>query len=306
MNRPQLGLWCLAGAMLAGLSLLSSPPVAAADARTDGQRHDCVVEPRLTAKLGSKEPGTVAVIHVDRGKIVKKGEPVAELDSELQRLAVDVSRLRASADLDVQTAKAKLSYADTELGRARELLTTKVVSPKKFDEATLDQALASIALRTAQLQLKLAQADLSQAQERLERRIIRAPIDGVVTEVTMSPGEYVHDQAVVMTIAMLEPLKVEAFVPIARYREIKLGSLADIEMDAPVDEVRRATVTVIDRVFDPASGTFGVRLEMPNPAYRLPGGLRCKVRFLKSVAEAAPAPATESAAMPVAPPVKSR
>ena len=34
-----------------------------------------------------------------------------------------------------------------------------------------------------------------------------------------------------------------------------------------------------DRVVDAASGTFGVRLELPNPGYRLPAGLKCKVRF---------------------------
>jgi multidrug efflux pump subunit AcrA (membrane-fusion protein) len=38
-------------------------------------------------------------------------------------------------------------------------------------------------------------------------------------------------------------------------------------------------VTVVDRVVDAASGTFGVRLEVPNPNYRLPAGLKCKARF---------------------------
>jgi hypothetical protein len=38
-------------------------------------------------------------------------------------------------------------------------------------------------------------------------------------------------------------------------------------------------VTVVDRVVDAASGTFGVRLELPNPDYKLPGGLKCDIRF---------------------------
>jgi len=40
-----------------------------------------------------------------------------------------------------------------------------------------------------------------------------------------------------------------------------------------------ATVTVVDRVLDAASGTFGVRLTLPNPDLQLPAGIRCKVRF---------------------------
>ena len=48
----------------------------------------------------------------------------------------------------------------------------------------------------------------------------------------------------------------------------------------PGGGVHEATVAVVDRVVDAASATFGVRLELPNPNYALPGGLRCDIRFL--------------------------
>jgi membrane fusion protein (multidrug efflux system) len=38
-------------------------------------------------------------------------------------------------------------------------------------------------------------------------------------------------------------------------------------------------VTVVDKVFDAASATIGVRLELPNPDYSLPARLKCQVRF---------------------------
>lgn len=43
--------------------------------------------------------------------------------------------------------------------------------------------------------------------------------------------------------------------------------------------MHRARVTVVDRVVDAASGTFGVRLALPNPGHRIPAGLKCKVRL---------------------------
>jgi RND family efflux transporter MFP subunit len=280
MNRPA-ALMCVAvvAVALGAFQLCRLPLAMAADPAAGGERHDCVVEPMMTVKLGSREPGTIATIHVRRGDIVKKNDVLAELDSELQKLAVDAARVRAANDLDMRTAKAKLSIARTEFARAQSLLATRATPQKKFDEAALDRELATIGYEAAQLQYKIAQIDLSQALERAERRIIRSPIAGVVTEVTMSPGEYVYDQSVLMTIAMLDPLKVEAFAPIADYPDVTVGSVASVEMDAPVNERRSATVVVVDRVFDAASGTFGVRLEMANPGYRLPGGLRCKVRF---------------------------
>ena len=49
------------------------------------------------------------------------------------------------------------------------------------------------------------------------------------------------------------------------------------------EERYSATVAIVDRVIDPASNTFGVRLKLPNPDYRLPSGLQCQVRFLETI-----------------------
>jgi len=50
--------------------------------------------------------------------------------------------------------------------------------------------------------------------------------------------------------------------------------------EAPVGGAHEARVVIVDRLLDAASGTFGVRLELPNPDYGLYGGLHCRVRFL--------------------------
>jgi hypothetical protein len=48
----------------------------------------------------------------------------------------------------------------------------------------------------------------------------------------------------------------------------------------PGGTAQRARVVVVDRLIDAASNTFGVRLELPNEDYAIPGGLRCDVRFM--------------------------
>jgi multidrug efflux pump subunit AcrA (membrane-fusion protein) len=50
-----------------------------------------------------------------------------------------------------------------------------------------------------------------------------------------------------------------------------------------------ARVTVVDRVINAASGTFGVRLELPNDKQLVPAGAKCKVKFLKLGPEPSPA-----------------
>jgi hypothetical protein len=60
---------------------------------------------------------------------------------------------------------------------------------------------------------------------------------------------------------------------------INVGQRAEVTPQAPLNGTYTARVTVVDHVVDAASGTFGVRLELPNRDYRLPAGLKCKIRF---------------------------
>lgn len=58
------------------------------------------------------------------------------------------------------------------------------------------------------------------------------------------------------------------------------GQLARVTIPVPLDRVIYAPVVIIEKVIDVASGTFGVRVELPNPDYALPSGLECSVEFL--------------------------
>jgi multidrug efflux pump subunit AcrA (membrane-fusion protein) len=68
-------------------------------------------------------------------------------------------------------------------------------------------------------------------------------------------------------------------LPVALYGQIAEGDTATVEPEAPISGSYKAKVTVVDRLFDAASRTFGVRLVLPNPDLRLSAGMRCKVSF---------------------------
>ena len=82
-----------------------------------------------------------------------------------------------------------------------------------------------------------------------------------------------------MRIVQLDPLDVEVVVPVALYGRIATGTKGEVRPEAPFDQLYSATVAIVDRVVDAASGTFGLRLELPNAEGRLPAGLKCSVRF---------------------------
>ena len=241
---------------------------------------DCVVEAKMMIKLGSPDTGIVEVVKVDRDSTVKKGDVVAQLDSDLQRTALELAQLKASNEADIKAERTRLAYRSSEAERAMTLYSRQISSTKARDEAVTERELAEHALAKAELEHSMAQVDMAQAQTRLDRRLIRSPVNGVIADVTIRPGEYVYEQTPLMTIAEIDPLYVKVWVPVHHYRQIHVGTNAEVMPEEPIGGLYRAQVTVVDRVFDTASSTFGVRLELANPDYSLPAGMRCRIRFL--------------------------
>ena len=77
-------------------------------------------------------------------------------------------------------------------------------------------------------------------------------------------------------------MNIEVLLPASSFGSIKPGMQATVRPESPVDGSYTAEVKIVDRVVDASSGMFGVRLELPNPDNKLPGGLRCTVSFAES------------------------
>jgi len=268
---------------LAGLLLLCALAVSAQAVSAQERNYDCVMEPRSTIELGSADEGILADLLVERGDTVKQGQPVALLNDEEERLQVERAKIRAEADVDVRSKRAEAEFRLREEERIADLYATKLLPEKEYAQAKIERRLADLAVLAAETEFQVARVDYRQAQERLARRSIKSPVNGVVVNITMSPGEYLHKQATVMTIAEIDPLNVEVFVPVDHYGTIAAGTEAEVMPEEPVGGVYTASVAVADKVFDAASRTFGVRLILPNPQFALPAGVRCEVYFRQPV-----------------------
>ena len=241
---------------------------------------DCLIEPFRIVNVSSPLDGVLERVDVERGDRVKEGQVVAVLESSVQRAALEVAKARAAVDTPIQTGQVRLDYAVRRVASNEKLLEEHGISEREVDDSRAQRDLSRIALVEAQDNKRLAGLDMERAEAELEVRIIRSPIDGVVMERLLSPMEQTK-QTPVVKLAQLDPLRVEVFAPIALLGAISVGMSAEVLPEAPVGGVHPARVTVVDRVVDAASGTFGVRLELPNPGYQMPAGLKCKVRLPK-------------------------
>jgi RND family efflux transporter MFP subunit len=251
----------------------------AVDVKAQSLEFDGLIEPALSIKVGSNTIGILETIPVDRGDMVKEGQVVATLQAGVEKATMELAKARAELDATIKGKRAEMEFAERSKQRKKELYEKKTLSFQEWDEAETKRILAELALNEALEAKRLAELEYKRSVEVVKRMSIRSPINGVVVERLLSLGEYVENQPI-MKLAQIDPLYVEVIMPVSTLGSVKVGMVAEVRPEAPVGGVYKAKVTIVDRVVDAASGTFGVRLELPNPDYKLPPGLKCKVRFL--------------------------
>lgn len=267
--------YCLCSMLLVAFSVAS---YASEAGRIELQDMHCVVMPSAVVDVTSGISGRVKSIGVERGDKVRAGQAIATLDSGVEQANFELAKERATLDTSILLQQARLEFEQRKVKRTEKLLTSKVISAHVQDEAKTEAELANWQLRQAEDERKLAKLELMRAKEILKRRSVISPIDGIVVERFKWAGEYVKDEPVVQ-VARLDPLWVEVVVPISLYGEIQKNMIAEVFSEIPQQEKRKARVLVVDPIADAASGTFRVRLELPNPDLNILGGVKCKARF---------------------------
>lgn len=286
-------------AVLFLLSLLASSAAAESLPGTASADFEGLIEPSEIVNVGSPVEGVVSHLAVERSSVVRKGDPLVYLESSVEKAAFERARALVAVQGEIKMHEEKLAHARQTNARMQELFKSEAISAEKKDEAVTEMAMASARLLKAREDKNLARLDFERAQAQLDQRTIRSPIAGVVVERLVAPGEYVGAKPL-LRVSQLDPLRVEVILPAALFGKVTPGMKADVKPDGQ-EERYAATVTIVDRVIDPASGTFGVRLELPNPEYRLPSGLKCAVRFADTVAWEPVAPSGTPASKKVTP-----
>ena len=218
---------------------------------------DCLLEPSLEVKLGSPVDGVIADIRVDRGATVRRGQPLVLLNSQLEAAAVE-------------SARGKAEFARRKSERNDELYKEQLISVQERDQL--------------ETEAKLAELELREREAALRQRTITSPIDGIVVDRLMAPGDQIS-RAVgpILRLMRIDPVYVEVVAPASLFGKVRVGATAQVMVDGLArQKPYTAKVSVIDRVIDAASATFRVRLELRNADHQVPTGLRCRVEGLGS------------------------
>ncbi len=244
---------------------------------------DCIVEPSRLIELGSAVPGLLADSYYDKADFVSAGTLMARLESDVERMSLVIATEAASSSTAIALREQTARFGDRTRVRNAELLKTSNISKQVMDQVNTEAEIAKLQVKQEQEATRLALLEVERARAVLDRREIRTPISGSVTQRYRSAGEYV-DSEPVYQVAQLDPLHVEVIVPVDYLGSLEAGTTASVLLDVPGFRGKAfpAEVRRIDSVADAASGTYGVRLVLQNPDLTIPSGVRCRVDFFAS------------------------
>lgn len=238
---------------------------------------DCVVKPSEIIEVGSPTSGVIESIFFDRGQHVQLGNHLVQLDSRVEIMDTHLASTKASTStaIDLRKSIVKLGYKTKE--RSIELVRDELIPDQEIDKIENDLRIAELNLKLEEENKDLADIAYERSLAVLDRRSILSKVDGVIVKRYKSVGERVNDDPI-LQIAQLDPLHIETVLPMKYYPQLHEGMIATV---SPVTgpQSYNATVSVVDQVMDPASGTFGVRLTLDNPEYQIPAGVLCQVAF---------------------------
>ncbi len=241
------------------------------------------LEPTNEVTIGSELSGTVQEVLVDINDRVKKGQPLARLDTS------KLTQTKESSLASLNAARAKVSQAEAtvresaaSLARLQEL--HRISGGKTPSKSELDTAIAVADRAKADLDSAKASVQQSEAQLRsnetdLGKAIIKSPIDGIVLKRSVEPGQTVAASFTAPELFIiaenLEHMELNVAVAEADIGRVAQGQKATFTVDAWPERFFTANVTrvsfgsaVVDNVV-----TYETELEVSNQDLSLRPGM---------------------------------
>lgn len=244
---------------------------------------------RKKANVSPKVGGRLAKLYVDEGSVVKEGQVVAELESsdvqaQLQQLRADIAAARAK----VERARADLADATTRFNREKDLMVKGAGTQAALDDAKNRLEAARTTLTSAEADVQSVEARHNSVSVALENTKVRAPFGGTVLRKLAEVGEVIAPFTLngIITLASLDDLEVQADVAEAQFHKVKVGTPAEIILDAFPDKRFRGQVSDVRQIVDRSKAAVTVKVRFTDPSTGVLPDMAAKVSFLTKALDA--------------------
>lgn len=260
------------------------------------------VEPHTKVDISAEVAARIEDLPFREGAEVKKGDVVVKLDDRELRASLQSSEARRDGEqFRLKAEQARLNglqnsliFAKKQLDRQKSLSESGDVATKMLDDAEekvadIESNIASTNHSISNIESSLAgaRADIARAEDGLAKTVIKAPMDGVITALNAEVGEVVlmgtmnNPGTVIMTVADLSRMILDAEVAESDIARVKLGQSAKVRINAYRDQVYGGTVTevALQRTENKANNTgyFKVEVEIDTRGGRVLSGCLANV-----------------------------
>ncbi len=234
------------------------------------------IVPRVAGRLDS--------ITAKLGDRVNRGQQIAKIeDRELQQQVKQVEQNVLVNNATVTQRESDLQLRKTTLDRQKELLSRGLATRQTIEDAEAAYNSAVAAVELAKAQLGQTQARLDELKITLSNTNIVSPVDGFIGRRNLDQGAFAGANTAIVSVVDIAIVRLISNLVEKDFKRVTAGVTALIGVDAFPSEQFTGTVSRVAPVFDAATRTASMEIEVPNPGYRLKPGMFARVKLTVEV-----------------------
>ncbi len=242
------------------------------------------LEAVTTVQVGTQVGGIVQELYADFNDIVRKGQVIARLDPTILDTQIEQQRANVTrSEADLERLRVALADSKQKLERAKALYEKNLLPRTELETAEVTVKSAEAQIRSSEAGLVQAKSQLNTAEVNRQHTVITAPIDGIVIQRSVEPGQTVNAGMSAPTLyilaADLTKMQVNANIDEADVGKMRPGQTVLFRVDAFVGEQFTGTVqqvrlqpTTVQNVV-----TYQTVIDVPNQQLKLKPGMTATV-----------------------------
>jgi RND family efflux transporter MFP subunit len=265
-------------------------------------------QPFQEVSLRSQVEGQLLSLSVDVGDPVATGQILGQVDAAVLQALVNAARAElaarqsevaqaeaavSDARAQVERARAEMLQAQADANRLQGLVADGAVTAQQAEQAQTAFLATEQVLRSAEEQVRTRQqaviaaqgrvaaqaALVAQAEERRSQATMVSPLNGVVLDKVLEPGNLVQPGTEVLKLGDFSAIKVVVQVSELDLAQLQRGQAAQVSLDAFPGESWSGSITRISPVADATARLVPIEVTIPNRDRRIGSGLLARVSF---------------------------
>ena len=233
-----------------------------------------------TVQVVPRVNGRLSTVNVQLGDSVRRGQTVAKVeDLEIQEQVRQSEAAYKVSEATIRQREADLKLATTNRDRSKSLYDRQLLPQQTYDDTVARHRPRRAQNDLAQAQFEQAKARLEELKITLSNTIITSPSDGFVSKRFSDAGAFVGPNSPVVAVVDIRTVRMVANLVEKDMKRVPVGTSAAVEVDAFPGEQFSGRVSRVAPVFDPATRTAEIEIEIPNGNYRLKPGMYSRVQL---------------------------